>query len=50
MTPGNASEAIKAMWGDPETNKALMERNHPQHQIALDKKSALSKLVAAGRG
>ena len=50
MTPGNASEAIKAMWRDPETNKALMERNHPQHQIALDKKSALSKLVAAGRG
>tara|TARA_R110000803_G_scaffold27832_3_gene64774 strand:- start:1406 stop:2260 length:855 start_codon:yes stop_codon:yes gene_type:complete len=50
MTPNNAAAAIQAMWGDPETHKALMERNHPQHQIMLDKKSSLSKLVAAGRG
>lgn len=49
-TPAAALSAINAMWADPETNKALMDRGHPQHAEMVAKKSALARQAAAGRG
>jgi hypothetical protein len=49
-TPAAAIEAMNAMWGDPETSKALMDRGHPQHKAMVAKKSALAQQAAAGRG
>ena len=50
LTPAAAVEAMNAMWGDPETSKALMDRGHPQHKAMLAKKSALAQQASAGRG
>ena len=50
LTPSAAIEAMNAMWGDPETYKALMDRGHPKHKAMVAKKSALAQQAAAGRG
>jgi len=50
LTPSAAIEAMNAMWGDPETYKALMDRGHPKHKAMVAKKSAFAQQAAAGRG
>lgn len=43
MTPEQAKKELEKLMGDDEFKKAWMDKNHPKHQWAMDKKSQLTR-------